>query len=138
MPPTLKFVHFAAAGYIVMVFQTDKDARQALRALLASPHQDAEVLLFHSNEVIAELMLRADHESISDIVAYADESETHAQLLGYARQGCSFLNALASSVAQQNEMRRCVQRFHPKRIQWYHVHNIDDVMHTYHAKLKLE
>ncbi len=120
-----KFLNFAVLSSIVFVFQNTMDARQALQALLTHCKCSTQAQLLYAREVITELLKRHDKQTVSEIAQLSELHSTHTQLLGYARQGCCFINTHAETKADTEEVQRCVRRFHPKRVQMYKGNDID-------------
>lgn len=110
-------MNFAMLSSIVYVFRNAMDARQALHALLTQCTSASRAQLLYAREAITELLHRHDRQTVSEIAHSSVQQSAHSQLLGYARQGCCFINTQSDTKADTEEVRRCVQRFHPTHVQ---------------------
>ena len=130
MPDTAKqpkFLHFAAVGYAVIVFQQEADAVAAQAALREGRHGADDTPLFLATNVIAEIEERNSRLTALETIGIGFESESMEQFLQMAREGCSFITVYASTEAEQAAIRTCVEDYKPRLFRHFGAFTIDDL-----------
>jgi hypothetical protein len=124
--PPRSFGVFAPVGYLVIGFPGEAEAAQARAALLTGGYEQDEVMMFSSQQVIADI--ERTREDVSILAYMGAELGHQKQHLECARQGCAFLVVYAPSEAETTRVMNVARRFGARLAHKYNRLTVEELM----------
>jgi len=108
---------FSPTGHVVVVFDTDADARKARQALVNGGIGVDEISIYRSDEVLSQI--EGSRKTDNKIFQLGQEEEKVKRYAELANQGCGFLVVFAPSDEDSKRVMDIVHPLKPKFAEKY-------------------
>jgi len=116
---------FSPTGHVVVVFESDAEAKQARQKLIDSGIGVDEITLYRSGEVLSQI--EGSRKSDNKIFQMGQEEEKVKRYAELAKQGCGFLVVYAPADEDSKRVMKIVHPLKPKFAEKYNRLTIEEL-----------